>query len=655
MSAIARKMRSTSTSGVGTISELWRGHVVEVFEDGSAMLVVPHLGGDDPIDRVPSLVRNLARGARVVVGAIEGRVDDLVVLSAVSDEGLVIGDARFTYVLLDNEPTAAEHAVRKSYADALGSVLPSPDTIVRRGVTGSIIVQDAYLGGVQTAGNAATTKSYVDAQIATRSAAGHTHAYSSLTGIPATFAPSAHTHPWADVTGKPATFAPSAHRHPWADLDNVPATFAPSAHSHPASEISDASTVGRNVLKALDAAAARAAIGAGTSSLVIGTSSTTAMRGDRTFTFAEIGGTVSTAQLPPLAINEVFSPVADQTAMLALTAQRGDMAIRSDNGRTYVLSSDSPSTLADWKEVMAAGQVQSVAGKSGVVLLVKADVGLGNVDNTSDLLKPISNATQAALNNKSNVGHTHTKSEVGLDQVDNTADVDKPISTLQQAALNGKSDIAHTHELSALSGKITNAQLPVSEDIPDAADLNTYTTTGVYSQGFNARAATGSNYPEAQAGLFEVRTRGDGSMVFQRYTIYNTGREYVRTKYQSTWYSWVESSATEAGTGVTFSNGWTNFNATAYGSMKTVRSGGSVTLSGMPKPGTISEGVVVATITAAHRPAKDAYMGCIARTTVPSNVACLLVVRATGAVEVFGAPSTTSYLNIGLSFVQANG
>ena len=113
-------------------------------------------------------------------------------------------------------------------------------------------------------------------------------------------------------------------------------------------------------------------------------------------TFADITGQVSTAQLPPLAINDTF-PVASQAAMLALTAQRGDMAIRSDNGRTYVLSTDSPSTLADWKEVMAAGQVQSVAGKTGVVSLVKGDVGLGNVDNTTDANKPVSTPQQTAL------------------------------------------------------------------------------------------------------------------------------------------------------------------------------------------------------------------------------------------------------------------
>lgn len=53
------------------------------------------------------------------------------------------------------------------------------------------------------------------------------------------------------------------------------------------------------------------------------------------------------------------------------------------------------------------GAVTSVAGKTGDVLLAKGDVGLGSVDNTSDLAKPVSNATQTALNGKSATTHTH--------------------------------------------------------------------------------------------------------------------------------------------------------------------------------------------------------------------------------------------------------
>lgn len=227
-------------------------------------------------------------------------------------------------------------------------------------------------------------------------------------------------------------------------------------HTHPMSQISDASTLGKTLLAVADAAAARTAIGAGTSSLTIGTTASTAMAGNKTFSFAEITGTLGTAQLPPLAINEVFT-AANQTAMLALTAQRGDMAIRTDIGETYVLSTDSPATLADWKMITSPGNVTSVAGRQGAVVLTKSDVGLSNVDNTSDASKPVSTAQQTALNAKENTitagttgqyyrgdktWQTHDKASVGLGSVDNTSDVNKPVSTAQQTALNLKANLA---------------------------------------------------------------------------------------------------------------------------------------------------------------------------------------------------------------------
>lgn len=52
---------------------------------------------------------------------------------------------------------------------------------------------------------------------------------------------------------------------------------------------------------------------------------------------------------------------------------------------------------------LPADAVTSVAGKTGIVTLVKGDVGLGSVDNTSDADKPVSTATQTALNLKANL------------------------------------------------------------------------------------------------------------------------------------------------------------------------------------------------------------------------------------------------------------
>lgn len=82
----------------------------------------------------------------------------------------------------------------------------------------------------------------------------------------------------------------------------------------------------------------------------------------------------------------------------------------------------------------------------------KAQVGLGNADNTSDLDKPVSTATQVKLDEKANVidfnahttnksnPHEVTKAQVGLGNADNTSDVNKPVSTATQTALNKKVD-----------------------------------------------------------------------------------------------------------------------------------------------------------------------------------------------------------------------
>lgn len=65
----------------------------------------------------------------------------------------------------------------------------------------------------------------------------------------------------------------------------------------------------------------------------------------------------------------------------------------------------------------ASGVVSSVFGRTGAVTAqagdyTKAQVGLGNVDNTSDLAKPVSTAQQAALNLKADIATTYSKTQV---------------------------------------------------------------------------------------------------------------------------------------------------------------------------------------------------------------------------------------------------
>jgi hypothetical protein len=91
---------------------------------------------------------------------------------------------------------------------------------------------------------------------------------------------------------------------------------------------------------------------------------------------SQLTGLLPSAVIPPLAITQPF-PVANQAAMLALVAQRGDVAIRADNGKSYILSTDNPGTLADWLELTGAGAVSAWNGLSGNIVATTTNLPEG--------------------------------------------------------------------------------------------------------------------------------------------------------------------------------------------------------------------------------------------------------------------------------------
>ncbi len=125
-------------------------------------------------------------------------------------------------------------------------------------------------------------------------------------------------------------------------------------------------------------------------------------------------GKLDVGVLPAIAISDTFV-VATQTAMLALTAEVGDICVRTDLSKTYILKSAGASTLANWQELLfPSSPVSSVAGRTGAVTLTATDVGLGNVTNESKATM-FSNAaltgnptapTQAAGNNSTRIATT---------------------------------------------------------------------------------------------------------------------------------------------------------------------------------------------------------------------------------------------------------
>lgn len=102
------------------------------------------------------------------------------------------------------------------------------------------------------------------------------------------------------------------------------------------------------------------------------------------------------------------SALGTASAGVSVTASRSDhthpVPVISYANLTNVPSTFAPSThthtsaaISDFfTAAAAAAPVQSVAGRTGTVTLAKADVGLGNVDNTADASKPVSTAQAAA-------------------------------------------------------------------------------------------------------------------------------------------------------------------------------------------------------------------------------------------------------------------
>ena len=96
-------------------------------------------------------------------------------------------------------------------------------------------------------------------------------------------------------------------------------------------------------------------------------------------------GKLSDAVLPDLAISDYLGEVADETAMLALTGQKGDWCTRTDVGTIYIITGN-PASAGGWMQLAYPGTpVKSVAGKTGVVTLDKTDVGLSAVSNDAQL------------------------------------------------------------------------------------------------------------------------------------------------------------------------------------------------------------------------------------------------------------------------------
>ncbi len=202
-----------------------------------------------------------------------------------------------------------------------------------------------------------------------------------------------------------------------------------------------------------------------------------------------------------LRTDDVFQPAALYSASVGGTAA-ANLTLCADltaaNGRLYLAGSANGSVLtwfdsAGSNGVSIARTATNTLGTSGNLSVganlsvtgtvtgtgfTKTLVGLANVDNTSDANKPVSTATQTALDLKAPLASPTftgtvsgiTKTMVGLANVDNTADTAKPVSTATQTALDLKAPLASPTFTGTVSG-VTKAMVGLS-NVDDTSDAN---------------------------------------------------------------------------------------------------------------------------------------------------------------------------------------
>lgn len=123
------------------------------------------------------------------------------------------------------------------------------------------------------------------------------------------------------------------------------------------------------------------------------------------------------------------------------------------------------------------------------------------------------------------------KKVVGLENVDNTSDANKPISVATQKALDEK--------------------LNIPQLIPNNANLNTYQTAGMYYCPLDSSARTMTNLPTQYAFSLLVEKSAGVTQTFTTYNYsnYSSGVRSWKRVYFNGWSNWVQIAMVFSGTG----------------------------------------------------------------------------------------------------------
>lgn len=263
------------------------------------------------------------------------------------------------------------------------------------------------------------TGSNLDADLLDGQQGSHYLAWANLTGVPSTFTPSSHTHVTSDITdfqeavedvtgnlitsgtninvsyndvSGVLTISSTASTDSLDDIGDVTITsastgdlvrwngsawvnyadsnYAASSHTHAASDVTSGTLA--------DARISESSVTQHESALSISSSQISDKASANGVASLDGTGKIPSSQLPAIALSEV-SVVASQSAQLALTAQEGDVVVRTDQSATYIHNGGTAGTMADYTELQtpSSASVSSVNGYTGAVSLITSDISEG--------------------------------------------------------------------------------------------------------------------------------------------------------------------------------------------------------------------------------------------------------------------------------------
>ncbi|SFR13638.1 Phage tail fibre repeat-containing protein [Enterobacter sp. kpr-6] len=233
------------------------------------------------------------------------------------------------------------------------------------------------------------------------------------------------------------------------------------------------------------------------------------------------------------------------TAQDATTTQKGIVQLSSETNSAAETLAATPKAVKAAYDLAAAKYTAVDAGtvQKGIVQLSSA------TDSSAETLAATPKAVKAAYDLAAEKFTAVDASTVQKGIVQLSSDVDNPSELLAATSkavkaandnANGRVPVERTINGSPLANDIVITTHDIfhgqAVEIRNAADLNSFTTPGLYFQPDNSQAINGTNYPEDLAGSLEVYRHAG---ITQVYRIYNSSRCYMRTFFNSVWTGWA--------------------------------------------------------------------------------------------------------------------